>query len=103
MTIVMKVWSFLLLFGFIGLGIVVFIISFVRYTNKQVSNLKDKMTQNEKEKSYFKRFSEEQQLKIKDLEGALKNESVARKFAELEANLAAEEKSKLEELLKKYK
>ena len=66
------------------------------YTNNQVKNFKDKMTQNEKEKSYFKKFSEEQQLKIKDLVGALENESVARKFAELEANLAAEEKSKLE-------
>ena len=66
------------------------------YTNNQVKNFKDKMTQNEKEKSYFKKFSEEQELKIKDLVGALENESVARKFAELEANLAAEEKSKLE-------
>ena len=69
------------------------------YTNNQVKNFKDKMTQNEKEKSYFKRFSEEQELKIKDLVGALENESVARKFAELEANLVAEEKSKLEEKL----
>lgn len=66
------------------------------YTNNQVKNFQDKMVQNEKEKSYFKKFSEEQQLKIKDLVGALENESVARKFAELEANLAAEEKSKLE-------
>ena len=66
------------------------------YTNNQVKDFKDKMTQNEKEKSYFKKFSEEQELKIKDLEGALKNESVARKFAELEANLAADEKNKLE-------
>ena len=55
------------------------------------------MTQNEKEKSYFKDLSGEKDTKIEELAAALNNESVARNLLELQINLVADEKDKLNE------
>lgn len=62
----------------------------------QLKNFKAKNVENEKEKSYFKDLSEKKDIKIEELAAALNNESVARNLLELQVNLAADEKDKLE-------
>lgn len=62
----------------------------------QLKNYKDKLTQNEKEIETLQDLTTKQNIKIKALGEDNSNLSVARKLLELEANLTAEEKSKLE-------
>ena len=65
-------------------------------TINQLKNYKDKLTQNEKEIETLQDLTTKQNIKIQALGEDNSNLSVARKLLELEANLTAEEKSKLE-------
>ena len=78
-----------------GIAIICLIIGVV-YINNQLKDFKAKKTEIEKEKSYFKKISEQQQLKIEELREDNNNLSVARNLLELQVNLAADEKNKLE-------
>ena len=80
----------LLIFILICVGVILIV------TINQLKNYKDKLTQNEKEIETLQDLTTKQNIKIKALGEDNSNLSVARKLLELEANLTAEEKSKLE-------